>query len=109
MVIAVPLLVLAAVCYFRGHRQGWEAEKRADTEFNIKQSLRVLRYAESGDITSVIKSSQMYLLGHTRAYGSLVPEHKVPDSFRSTLTNARRVADRVQTNLVVVDPNRLDE
>ena len=44
-----PLLAICVLCYFLGHRQGWRAEKRADTEFNIKRVLRVLQYAESGD------------------------------------------------------------
>jgi hypothetical protein len=107
--IIVPPLALCVLCFFLGHRRGWRAEKRADTEFNIKRALRVLRYAESGDTTNIIKSSRMYLLGHTRTYDSLVPDHDVPESFRSTLADARRISQQVQSNLVTFDPRSLDK
>jgi hypothetical protein len=107
--IVVPLLALCVLCFLLGHRRGWRAEKRADTEFNIKHALRVLRYAESGDTTNIIKSGRMYLLGHTRTYDSLVPDHDVPESFRSTLADARRISQQVQSNLVTLDPGSLDE
>lgn len=104
-----PLLALCVLSFFLGHRRGWQAEKRADTEFNIKRALRVLRYAESGDATNIIKSSRMYLLGHTRTYDSLVLDHDVPESFRSTLAEARRISQQLQSNLVTFDPGSLDK
>jgi hypothetical protein len=104
-----PLLAVCVLCYFFGYRQGWRAEKRADTEFNIKRALRVLRYAEGGDTTNIIKSTRMFLLGHTRTYDSLVPDHDVPESFRATLADARRISQQVQSNLVTFDPRSLDQ
>ena len=103
-----PVLAICVLCYFLGHRQGWRAEKRADTEFNIKRALRVLQYAESGDTTNVIKSSRMYLLGHTRTYDSLVAERDVPQAFRLTLADARRISQQVQSNVVTLDPRSWD-
>ena len=95
--------------FFLGERRGWHAEKRADTEFNIKRALRVLRYAEIGDTTNIIKSSRMYLIGHIRTYDSLVSDHNIPESFRPTLTEARRISQQERTNLVTFDPRSLDK
>jgi len=96
------MFLLMAVTYYLGYTQGWRTQKRTDTEFNIHRALRVLHYAEAGDLTNIVKSSRMYLYGHTRAYQTLVPDKHVKESFRPTLIEAQRVAEQVKTNLVPI-------
>lgn len=103
------LLALAVVCFFVGYRQGWQAQKKESTQFIIRRSLRVLHEAEHGDIASITNGCRMYLLGHTKTYEDLFGTSDIPDSFRASFAEARRIARDVQTNLVVFDPKSLDE
>ena len=102
--IVCPLLTVAALCYFVGFHRGERHQKKTDTEFNIRRTLHVLQDAESGNTTNIIKGCRVFLLGHTRAYDSLVSERAVSDAFRGKLAEARRIANEVETNLVVLDP-----
>ena len=108
-IIAVPLLAACVVFYFIGFRNGWKTQKQEDTEHNIRRSLRFLHYAEAGAMTNIVKLSRGYLYAHTRVYDELVPEGNVPEKLKPALTEARKIAREVHTNLVTFDPRAVLE
>lgn len=105
--LILPLIAACALFYFIGREQGARAQKREDTQHNIWRAKRILRWAEAGDTTNIVKLTRMSLLGHTRTYDSLVPDSQVPTNFRSTLIEARQISAEVESNLIIFDPRKL--
>jgi hypothetical protein len=108
-VIILPLLGLAFLCYLVGYREAYRIQKKRDTEFNIRRSLRILHEAQAGDMAKITNECRMYLLGHVKVYEDLVSESGISDSFRSSFAEARQIARDVQTNLVVLNPKVLGQ
>ena len=103
IVIIALLLALAVVSYFLGCWTGAQREtSKGDARFLISVHQALYHSAESGDLQKIQSTLGMVLLGEVRTYQQHFGNETGTNGFAKRFTDAKSIADRVQSQLVPV-------
>ena len=109
VLMAVALLALIGIAYLAGYSRGQLTAERNAARFSIAYSLGIYLSAKAGDTKAIESASGTILYGGTKWYEKHFAGEKESEGFQWRLDEARKIAAKVETKIVVLDPEKIIE